>query len=400
MSESSIIVIHLSGPDRPGLTHGLLKTISESQSTLWDLGQSVVQGHLSLSAVVEPSANSRFLENALYYASANGLRLEAQPQSKDSIKNGSSKNSYAQTLCITLVGKLSSAHALAACTASLSKQKINIQEIKTLSNQTLHGVEFIVQCPLELEIKKFKESLYQVVKEWDVDVAIQKNDWFRFSRRLVCLDVDSTFVNIEAIDELAALTGKQAEVSAVTEAAMSGKMNFEQALRERVKHLKGLSQKDAAKHLSKAVCNPGIESFVEKLKQLGFKIGLVSGGFDFFVQEIARQHNLDFAFANELEIDTDGNFTGNVLGEILGPDQKGHHLREMCKKFGLQPEHAIAIGDGANDLKMLETAGLGVAYRAKPILKTGAHMALDHASFDDLLYLLGIPKTDTLTRGG
>lgn len=386
----SIIVIHLSGPDRPGLTHGLLKTVSETGSTLWDLGQSVVQGHLSLSALVEPSPQSRFLEAALYFASANGLRLEAQPLGKEEFQNGA-RSPHQQSLCITFVGNLSTAHALSHCTAELSRQQVNILEIKTLSSsKSLHGVEFIVECPASLKIKPFKESLYQLVKDQGVDVAIQKNDWFRHSRRLVCLDVDSTFVNIEAIDELGALVNKKDEIARITHDAMSGKLNFETALRERVKLLKGLAQADAAKHLAKAVCNPGIENFVKRLKELGFKIGLVSGGFDFFVKDIAARHHLDFAFANTLEIDAQGCFTGEVTGEVLGPEQKAKYLLAMCQAYGLQPEHAVAIGDGANDLRMLEAAGLGVAYRAKPVLKTGAHMALDHAAFDDLFYLMGL----------
>lgn len=393
MPDTQVIVLHLSGPDRPGLTHGLLQTISASKSTLWDFGQSVVHRHLSLSALVEPSPESRFLEAALYFASANGLKLEAQPISKDEIKNPSLKATASQTLCLTLVGKLSNAEALTACTKKLSDLGINIQEIRTLSKNSLHGVEFIVKCPEGTEVKTLKETLYSEVTRWGVDVAIQKNDWFRGSRRLVCLDVDSTFVDIEAIDELAKLAGRENIVARITEDAMNGKIDFETALRERVKSLRGLKLDDARKHLSKAVCNPGIENFVKKLKQLGFKIGLVSGGFDFFVDEIAKKYQLDFSFANSLEVDASGAFTGNVLGEILGPGQKAKHLLAMCRKFDLQPEHAIAIGDGANDLQMLETAGLGVAYRAKPILKSGAHMALDHAAFDDLFYLMGCANT-------
>lgn len=388
--KTSLIVIHLSGPDQPGLTHGLLKSVSESNSKLWDIGQSVVQSHLSLSALVELSENSRFLESMLFFASSRGLKLEAQPLSKNELQSNKSLSAFTQNLCITFVGNLSSATALSFCTQKLSELGINIVEITTLStNQTLHGVEFIVECPSHVAVKPLKESLYQLVNTLGVDVAIQKNDWFRYSRRLVCLDVDSTFVNIEAIDELAGLVNQKEAVSKITHEAMSGHLKFEDALRKRVALLKGLSQARASEHLKTAVCNPGIENFVTKLKQLGFKIGLVSGGFDFFVNEISSKHQLDFAFANKLEVDSSGNFTGQIIGEILGPEQKARHLLEMCKQYGLKPEHAIAIGDGANDLKMLEAAGLGVAYRAKPLLKNGADMALDHAAFDDLFYLLG-----------
>jgi phosphoserine phosphatase len=391
--EVQIIVIHLSGPDRPGLTHGLLKTVFESNSLLQDFGQSVVHGHLSLSALIKLSPESRFLEAALYFASANGLKLEAQPVPEQDLSSTHFKEMGAQTLCVSLVGDLSNAHALSKCTQEISSQGVNILEIKTLSQDSLHGVEFIVSHPFSLNLNKFKENLYQAVNSLGVDVAIQRNDWFRYAKRLVCLDVDSTFINIEAIDELAKLVGKESQVSKITEDAMNGKLDFEAALRERVKFLKGLSLTEAKAHLSTALCNPGIEAFVTKLKRLGFKIGLVSGGFDFFVNEIAQKYDLDFAFANTLEVDANGIFTGNVIGEVLGPQEKAKHLRNMCKKFNLQAEHAVAIGDGANDLKMLEAAGLGVAYRAKPILKNGAHMALDHAAFDDLFYLMGCANT-------
>ncbi|HVJ65004.1 MAG TPA: phosphoserine phosphatase SerB [Bdellovibrionota bacterium] len=387
------IVIHLSGPDRPGLTHGLLKAVADTGAHLRDFGQSVVHGLLSLSALIELGPDSTFLEAALYYASANGLKLEAQPVSGEDIARAEKTYAPERTLCISLVGDLADARALAACTREISQLGINILEIKTLSRKSLHGVEFIVAYPRALDIKAVKHELYLAVNALGVDVAIQKNDWFRYAKRLVCLDVDSTFVNIEAIDELAGLVGQQAHVAKITEAAMNGKLDFESALRERVKCLKGLKLTDAEKHLATAISNPGIDAFVKKLKRLGFRIGLVSGGFDFFVNALAKKYELDFAFANSLEVDADGAFTGKVLGEILGPEQKAKHLRKMCETFQLQPEHAVAIGDGANDLKMLEAAGLGVAYRAKPFLKNRAHMALDHAAFDDLFYLMGCADT-------
>ena len=230
--------------------------------------------------------------------------------------------------------------------------------------------------------------------ELSVDLAVQRDDIFRRNKRLVCMDVDSTFVKGEFIDELAALVGVKDEVADITARAMRGELDFKQALGERVGLLEGLTLQRAIDLCERFELTPGADDFVRTLKHLGFKVGLVSGGFDFFVNRLKDRFGLDFAFANELDV-VDGVLTGKVRGTIVDSERKAQVLKDMAQVYNCRLEQTVAVGDGANDMLMLQTAGLGIAFRAKPKLQEVADMSLNHHErLDTLLYLMGFSARD------
>jgi phosphoserine phosphatase len=298
-------------------------------------------------------------------------------------------------LCVTLLGRLGDGAATARIAALLADHQLSIREIRSLGDDALTGLELIADLPVggytvsEELVTKLRRELLLLGKELKVDLAVQKDDIFRRSRRLVCMDVDSTFVKGEFIDELARLCGCEAQVSAITARAMRGELDFKQALIERVKLLEGLPLAEAQALGNKFELTPGAGDFVKVLKILGFKVGLVSGGFDFFVDKLKSEFALDFAFANELEV-RNGALTGRVQGTIVDSDRKAQLLKDMAKVFDIRLEQCVAIGDGANDIVMLQTAGLGIAYNAKPKLQEVADMSLNHNErLDTLLHLMG-----------
>jgi phosphoserine phosphatase len=208
------------------------------------------------------------------------------------------------------------------------------------------------------------------------------------------MDVDSTFVRGEFIDELAELAGCKEKVSEITARAMRGELDFKQALAERVKLLEGLPLDRAMTLLDKIELTPGADRFVQALRSLGFRIGLVSGGFSVFVDELKKRYGLDFAFANELEI-SGGKLTGRVRGTVVDGERKAQILKDMAQVYNCRLEQTVAIGDGANDVFMLQTAGLGIAFRAKPKLQAVADMSLNHNErLDTLIYLMGFNARD------
>ncbi|MCP5066238.1 MAG: phosphoserine phosphatase SerB [bacterium] len=276
---------------------------------------------------------------------------------------------------------------------------MNISEIRSLSDEGLTGLELIADLGdsadvNDRELSQLRGHLLELGVSLGADVAVQRDDIFRRNKRLVCMDVDSTFVKGEFIDELAALAGVKDRVADITARAMRGELDFRAALAERVKLLEGLSF-DKAKKLSEEVeLTPGADRFVKILKRLGFRVGLVSGGFDFFVEELKTRHGLDFAFSNELEIDG-GIITGRVQGTVVDSERKAQVLKDMAKVYKVRLEQTVAIGDGANDMLMLQTAGLGIAFRAKPKLQEVAHMSLNHHErLDTLLFLMGFAARD------
>jgi phosphoserine phosphatase len=276
----------------------------------------------------------------------------------------------------------------------MALQRMNIREIRSLSENDLTGLEFIVDLAPGValsrsELADLRGEFLRMGMELAVDLAVQRDDIFRRNKRLVCMDVDSTFVKGEFIDELAALCGCKEQVADITLRAMRGEIDFKQALTERVRLLEGLPIEKAHVLGEHFELTPGAEALVHTLKSLGYRVGLVSGGFDFFVDELKRRFGLDFAFANELEVQG-GKLTGRVQGAIVDADRKAQVLKDMAKVYNLRLEQTVAVGDGANDMLMLQTAGLGIAFRAKPKLQKVADMSVNYNErLDTLLYLMG-----------
>jgi len=393
--ESQPIVLHISGPDRPGITAGLAEILATENARLIDIGQSVLHNFLTLSAIVEVPKGSDALRKLLFMSNEGGLKLEVNTLAGLSERNDTRKRA---SLCISLLGELEDSHAISKTTRFLAGRKMNIREIETLSSGSLRGLELLVDLPAvtvksEEELGSVRGEILGLAQELGVDLAVQMDDVFRHNKRLVCMDVDSTFIRMEVIDELAVLAGCEEQVKRITEDAMQGKLDFKEALRARVKCLQGLSFEKAKTLLHRVPLSPGAERFVKILKRLGFQVGLVSGGFDFFVDTLKERFDLDFAFANELEV-RNGLLTGNVRGSIVDAERKAQILRDAAQLFRCRLEQVVAVGDGANDIPMLQSAGLGIAFRGKRKLQEAADLSLNVGALDSILYLMGYTEVE------
>jgi phosphoserine phosphatase len=389
------LVLHLAGVDRPGVTARLAEIIAEENAELVTIGQSVLHGYLMLSAIVDIPRHSYALRRILLTTADLGFRFEVTP-----FRGGDRPDTWElPALAITVLGKLGNGKATAAITRFLASRNINIRDIRSLSEHELSGLELIADLPdagdiTKAQLGELRGNLLRLGMEHGVDLAVQKDDIFRRTRRLVCMDVDSTFVKGEFIDELAELVGCKAAVADITARAMRGELDFKQSLQERVKLLAGLPFERARTLIDHFELTPGADRFVKVLRSLGFSVGLVSGGFTFFVDELKQRFGLDFAFSNELEV-RDGKLTGNVLGTIVDSTRKAEVLKEMAVRYSCRLEQTVAIGDGANDILMLQSAGLGIAFRAKPKLQEVADMSLNHHErMDTLLFLMGFNARD------
>lgn len=385
------VVLHLSGHDRPGITSTVTKILASEGGKLIDIGQSCLHGYLALSAIVEFTPGSDALRQILFAVGRLGMKLEVEP-----FADGKSSTFPSRPpLSLMLLGSLDDGKAVARTTSFLAEKQMNILELKTLPGvDGLRGLEITAEVPngsidSEESLRPLRGSLLQLGAELGVDLAVQRDDIYRRNRRMVCMDVDSTFVQMEVIDELARLAGAGEKVAAITERAMRGEMDFKGALHERVATLKGLSVEKARSLLESVPLTPGAEDLVRTLKSLGYHVGLVSGGFDFFVDELKRRFDMDFAFANRLETQ-DGKLTGRVLGTIVDAERKAQLLRDMAQVYRCRLEQTVAIGDGANDMLMLQTAGLGIAFRAKPKLQSVADLSLNRSGLDGVLDLMGL----------
>jgi len=295
-------------------------------------------------------------------------------------------------LWVTVLGDLANAQTLCEVGSVLHQAGLALTRVDSLGDVPLRGVNILAErhepVPL-VELKAIRAKLLGMSQDLRVDVAVQRDDVYRTSKRLLCMDVDSTFVKGEFIDELAALAGVKEQVAEITAQAMRGELDFEQSLRARVKLLEGLPLCRAKELCDHFELTPGAGELVQTVKQLGMRVGLVSGGFDFFVNTLKQRHGLDFAFANQLEVE-DGALTGNVLGAVVDSKRKAQVLKDMSHVFDVRLEQTIAAGDGANDIEMLQTAGLGIAYQAKPRLQEIADTRFNQNDrLDTLLYLMG-----------
>ena len=389
------IVIHVAGLDRPGVTARLTEIVAEENAQLVNIGQSVLHGYLTLSAIVDIPPESNALRQILFAASQLGLRLEVSAF----VPSGEERAEAPPGLCVTVLGLLADGTAVARITRLMAERNMNILEIRSLSDEGLTGLELIADLDPRAsvgstDLAELRGAFLALGTEMGVDLAVQRDDIFRRNKRLVCMDVDSTFVKGEFIDELAALAGVKDRVSEITARAMRGELDFKAALAERVQLLEGLPFEKARALAEKFELTPGAEHFVRTLKSLGYRVGLVSGGFDFFVDELKNRFGLDFAFSNELEVEN-GVITGRVQGSIVDGERKAQVLKDMAKVYKVRLEQTVAIGDGANDMLMLKSAGLGIAFRAKPTLQRIADMSLNHhESLDTLLFLMGFNQRD------
>ena len=275
----------------------------------------------------------------------------------------------------------------------LREKQLLVTEVSPLDADELHVFEIKVHADKPIERQQLMKELLELKSEYQLDLALQDDDLFRRNKRLIFMDADMTFIQQEMIDEMSKLAGKEAEVAKITLRAMNGEIQFDEALRQRVLLLKGVRLSDLERLILNIPYRPGVERLVFILKTLGYKIGIVSGGFTRVIDHIKQRFNLDYGFANTLEI-KNGELSGHILGDILDGHQKGVILREVALKENILPEQVIAVGDGANDLEMLSSASLGIAFNAKRYLRERAAGSLSLPNLDALLYFLGISKSE------
>ncbi|MGZ3789923.1 MAG: phosphoserine phosphatase SerB [Bacteriovorax sp.] len=387
-----IILVTVSGPDFPGITARLMKIISEYTVEILDMGQAVTHGLLSLSFVLglnpdEKTTNGNVLKDLLFEANLMGLTLSYKVVEKHIITPEMEGDKFIVT-CVSPTTVTAS--FVADLAHILATYKINIERIDKVSPRVFSSMEISTSIPRNLETKKLKEDLMRVSTKHKIDVAFLKDNVFRRNKRLIVFDMDSTLIQTEVIDELAELCGVGEEVRAITHRAMNGEIDFDESLKLRVSKLKGLETSRMQAVLEKLPLTQGVEEFIKTIKSLGYKVALISGGFNFFADALKIKLGLDYSFANELQIE-DGKLTGHVTGTIVNANQKAILVKLIAQQENISLEQVVAIGDGANDLPMLATAGLGIAFHAKDVVKREAQQHLSHGPMTSILYFLGIP---------
>jgi len=393
-----VFLMNISGQDKPGLTSSLMSVLSEYGAKVLDIGQANIHDTLSLGFMfeIESGHNSAsVLKDLLFKAYELGVTAKFSPITLEDYEKWvqlQGKDRY----IVTILGEKLSAEQISQVTKVISEKNLNIDAIKRLTGRTsLVNKEEYPRASIQLSIRgkidckaDFTKKFMQISRDLGVDIAFQEDNIFRRNRRLVCFDMDSTLIQAEVIDKLAELAGVGPEVKAITEAAMKGEIDFNESFIKRMKLLKGLSEEvlhDVAVNLR---ITKGAKRLIDTLKSYGFKTAILSGGFTFFGEYLKKELGIDYVYANQLEI-KDGVLTGGYLGEIVDGDKKAEYLKEIAEKEGINISQTIAVGDGANDLPMLNLAGLGIAFHAKPTVRDNAQSSISSIGLDGVLYLLG-----------
>jgi phosphoserine phosphatase len=388
------VLITVTGRDRAGITATLTGILSEQGATLLDIEQVVVQGQLTLCLLVGLSHARDVLKELLFAAKELGLELDFKPVSNSPSPAGLTGGGGAavevgRRYVITAIGRSLGAGHLHALAKALAAEGANIEKISRLSEGTLASVEIHACLPAGRDREVLKRSLLAVATQAGFDVSLQRESLYRRSKRLVVMDMDSTLIRIEVIDELARAAGVGDAVSKITERAMQGEMDYDESLRQRVSLLAGLDVKVLDKIANDLPLTEGAETLIRVLKRLGYRTAVISGGFSRAAEALKRRLGIDYAFSNNLEIEG-GKLTGRVVGPIVNAERKAELLELIAQLEGVLLDQVIAVGDGANDVLMLEKAGLGIAFRAKTKLREAADTNISASGLDAILYLLGI----------
>ncbi len=403
---SEIVLVNVSGRDRPGLTSSLTAILSQYDVNVLDIGQAVIHDTLSLGLLIEIPERSEpapVLKDMVFCAHELGVDIRFTPISDGEYEQWV-HHQHRRRYIITVLGPQITARQISAIAGILSEHGLNIDDISRLSERVpLHHPDRSRRFCIELTVSGRTESLpdirarfMQVSAELGFDIAFQEDNVYRRNRRLVALDMDSTLVPYEFIDELAAAAGVGDEVAGITAAAMRGELDFVESFTRRVALLKGLDESALQRIASELTLMEGAERLAETLKSLGYKIAILSGGFTYFGRLLQERLGIDHLHANELEV-RDGVVTGEVVGDIVDGRRKADLLQEIAREEGISLEQVIAVGDGANDLPMLNLAGLGIAFHAKPIVREGAEHSLSTIGLDGILYLMGIRDRDLMS---
>ncbi|MBQ3191416.1 MAG: phosphoserine phosphatase SerB [Bacteroides sp] len=406
-TSTELILIRITGLDRPGLTASITETLSKYDVTILDIGQADIHSTLSLGilfkSLKENSGN--IMKELLFKASDLGVNIRFYPISVEEYEEWVSRQGKDRYI-LTLLGRKLSAKQISAVTGILADQGLNIDAIKRLTGrQPLDECKSNVRACIELSVRgtprdrdEMQRNLMQLSSELSMDFSFQRDNMYRRMRRLICFDMDSTLIQTECIDELAERAGVGEQVRAITESAMRGEIDFKESFTQRVALLKGLDESVMKEIAENLPITEGVERLMFVLKRYGYKIAILSGGFTYFGEYLQKRFGIDYVYANELEI-IDGKLTGRYLGDVVDGKRKAELLRLIAQVEKVDIAQTIAVGDGANDLPMLSLAGLGIAFHAKPKVVANAKQSINTIGLDGVLYFLGFKDSYLEERG-
>ena len=405
-SDCQVLLINITGHDKTGVTHSLTRVLSDFNTRILDIGQAVIHDALTLGILVELTDEMRsspMMTELLLRAHEVGVQVRFSAISGEEYQEWVD-NSSKRRFLVTLLGPEISAAHLSAVSGIVAGAGLNIDRIDRLSGRTpleppVGPSRFCVELAASGEPGDedgMRAALTHLTDQFDIDIAFQHDTVYRRNRRLVAFDMDSTLIAAEVIDELAKLAGAGEQVQQITEAAMRGELDFQGSFRRRVALLKGLPESAVETVKDKVPLMDGAERLIATLRKLGYKTAILSGGFTFVGRELQRRLGIDYLHANELDM-SGGVVTGEVKTEIVDGAKKAHYLRKIADAENLSMEQVIAVGDGANDLPMLSIAGLGIAFRAKPLVRKSARQAISTLGLDGILYLLGVRDREILS---
>ena len=392
-----LILLTINGTDRPGVTAGLTEILARHNALILDIGQADIHNNLSLGILFQTNEGNSgdILKELLFKSYELDVNIRFTPITEEQYEKWvrlQGKNRY----IITIVARKLSARQIAAVTRIVADQGMNIDDIKRLTGRiTLDENARTPKASVEFSVRgnpKDREQMQryfmQLSSDLEVDISFQEESMFRRMRRLICFDMDSTLIETEVIDELAERAGVGEQVRAITEAAMRGEIDFSESFRQRCSLLKGLDVSVMQEIAENLPITEGVDRLMRILKKVGFKIAILSGGFSYFGNYLKQKYNIDYVYANDLEV-IDGKLTGRHVGDIVDGKRKAELLRLIAQVENVDLRQTVAVGDGANDLPMISIAGLGIAFHAKPKVKANAKQSISTIGLDWILYFLG-----------
>ena len=398
MAKFEQIIVRINGLDRPGLTAEIMKILARYGAQILDIGQADIHNTLSLGILIRIDENSsgQVMKELLFKATELSVNIGFAPVSDDEYEawvQRQGRNRY----ILTLVGRQLTASQIAATSEIITRQGLNIDSILRLSGRmSIVNPAKNVRACIEFSLRGtpadrsvMQAELMKMTAEREIDFSFQRDDMYRRMRRPICFDMDSTLIQTECIDELAERAGVGEEVKRITERAMRGEIDFRESFTQRVRLLRGLDVSVMREIAEKLPITEGVDRLMSILKQCGYKIAILSGGFTYFGEYLQRRYGIDYVYANELEIGEDGRLTGRYVGEIIDGHRKAELLRLIAQVEKVNLAQTIAVGDGANDLPMISEAGLGIAFHAKPRVAASAQQSINTIGLDGVLYFLG-----------
>ena len=399
---SELVLINVSGRDKPGLTSEITGIMAQFDVRILDIGQAVIHDHLTWGILIEIPAESNtpmVFKELLFRIHELDLQVRFEPITPEAYGHwvaGKGRGRYV----VTLMARDITAEQIARVSSITARHGLNIDNIARLSGRAslenrlnqIACVEFSVRGTPE-DLEALRADFLQIATELNVDIAFQEDSIYRRNRRLVVFDMDSTLIEAEVIDELAREAGVGDQVAEITERAMRGELDFSESFRERVRLLEGMDEAILEKVAGRLKLTEGAERLITTLRNLGYRTAILSGGFTYFARYLQQRLKIDYVYANDLEIEN-GRVTGEVQGRIVDGKRKAELLGQIAEHERIALEQVIAVGDGANDLPMLSRAGLGVAFRAKPLVKESARHSISALGLDAILYLIGYRDSD------